>query len=311
MRRGSHGETLVSQRAREPSAFQHTLAGPAAFAGVGLHTGEAVRVAVRPAPAGAGIVFQRTDIEGDGRIEARAGAVVDTRLSTVIANESGARVATIEHLMAALCGLGVDNALVELDGPEVPVMDGSAAAFVEGIDAAGRRRQEAPREALEILEPVEVSDGDRRVSLSPAPRFELAVEIDFPSKLIGRQGLDIVLDETAFRTGIADCRTFGFLHEVEALRQAGFARGGSMDNALVIDGDTLLNPEGLRREGEFVRHKALDVLGDLATLGRPLLGRYEGVCPGHALNNALCRALLDRPGAFRLRALSPQLHLAV
>jgi UDP-3-O-[3-hydroxymyristoyl] N-acetylglucosamine deacetylase len=210
--------------------------------------------------------------------------------------------------LATLSALGVDNALIELDGPEVPVMDGSAAAFVKLIDRAGRRRQEAAREALEILDPVEVADGERRARLLPASRFELAFEIDFPSAVIGRQRIDLAVDEHAFRTELAEARTFGFLHEVEALRQVGLARGGSLENAIVVDGDELLNPEGLRRPDEFVRHKALDALGDLGVLGRPLLGRYEGVYAGHALNNALARRLLGRPQAFRLRALSP--HLA-
>ena len=288
-----------------PSAFQHTLAGPAVFAGVGLHTGQRARAAILPAPADSGIVFLRTDVEGDGRIEARARNVSSTRLSTVIANASGAAVSTVEHLLAALYGLGIDNALVELDGPEAPIMDGSAEPFVRLIDRAGRRRQQAPRQAIEILEPVEATDGGKRAALVPASGFEVFVEIAFESAAIGRQRLDMAVDEEAFRSTLADCRTFGFLHEVEALREAGLAQGGSLDNAIVIDGELVLNPGGLKRPDEFVRHKAVDAIGDLATLGRPLIGRYEGRYAGHALNNALARALLARPQAWRLRPLAP------
>lgn len=310
MRRRSLSETVVTSPP-EPEHFQHTVAGPVIFAGVGLHTGQRVRAAILPAPVDAGIVFLRTDVEGDGQIEARALNVVNTRLNTVVGNDAGATVSTIEHLMAALWALGVDNALVELDGPEVPVMDGSAGAFTALIDRAGRRRQEAGRQAIEVLEPIVVTDGDRRAALLPAPRFEVACEIAFDSALIGHQRLDLAIDEETFRAELAEARTFGFLHEVEALRQAGLARGGSLKNALVLNGDELLNEEGLRRPDEFVRHKALDAVGDLATLGRPLLGRYEGLYAGHALNNALCRELLARPEAFRLRALSPHLAEAV
>ena len=287
---------------------QHTLAGPAVFAGVGLHTGQRVRAAILPAPADSGIVFLRTDVQGDGRIEARAGNVSSTRLSTVIRNASGATVSTVEHLMAALYGLGIDNVLIELDGPEAPILDGSAEPFVSLIDRAGRRRQEALRQAIEILEPVEVLEGDKRAALVPARGFELSVEIDFASAAIGRQRLDIAVDETSFRAELAGSRTFGFLHEVEALRSAGLARGGALENAIVIDGDRVVNPEGLNRPDEFVRHKAVDAIGDLATLGRPLIGRYEGRCAGHALNNSLARALLASPHAYRLRP--PTLALA-
>ena len=286
-------------------AVQHTLAGPAVFAGIGLHTGRRVRAAILPAPADTGILFLRTDVEGDGRIEARAENVTSTRLSTVIGNAAGVTVSTVEHLMAALYGLGVDNALVELDGPEAPIMDGSAAPFVSLIDRAGRRRQESLRQAIEILQPVEATDGERRAALVPADRFEIAVEIAFDSAAIGRQRLDMAVDEDAFRRVLAGCRTFGFLHEVKALREAGLAQGGSLDNAIVIDGDEVLNSEGLKHPDEFVRNKAVDAIGDLATLGRPLIGRYEGRYAGHALNNALARALLARPEAWRLRSSSP------
>ena len=288
------------------TTHQHTLAGPAIFAGVGLHTGRRIRAAILPAAAGSGIVFVRTDLGGRA-IQARAGNVVDTRLNTVLGDGSGATVSTVEHLMAAFAALEVDNAVVELDGPEAPIMDGSAAAFVQMIDHVGLRRQEAARQYLEVLRPIEVTDGCRRASLRPAARLELAFEIDFDSPAIGRQHIDLVMDQAAFRAQLADCRTFGFLHEVEALRAAGLALGGSLDNAVVVDGEAVLNPEGLRRPDEFVRHKALDALGDLYLLGLPLMGRFEGVRAGHALNNALVRKLLARPQAWRLSAASEAL----
>ena len=281
-------------------SYQHTLAGPAICAGVGVHSGERVRVSIRPAPIGSGIVFVRTDLEGDNRVPVTAEAVTQTRLCTVIANDAGVTVATIEHLMAALAALEVDNAVIEVDGPEVPIMDGSALPFVQLLDRAGRRRQEAERRFIEILKPIEVVDGDKTVRLLPADRFEMAFEIAFPTKVIGRQRVDLHVTEDSFREELADCRTFGFLAEVQALREAGLARGGSLENAVVIDGDRILNPEGLRRPDEFVRHKALDAVGDLYVLGAPILGRFEGVYAGHALNNLLCRALLAQPRAWRL-----------
>jgi UDP-3-O-[3-hydroxymyristoyl] N-acetylglucosamine deacetylase len=286
------------------------LAAATIFAGEGLHTGRRVRAAIAPAPAGTGVVFLRTDL-GHRAIPARAGHVVDTRLNTVLGDGTGATVSTVEHLMAALAALEVDNAVVELDGPEVPIMDGSSADFVRLIDHVGVRRQEAPRQYLEVLKPVEARDGAKLARLEPAPRLELAFEIDFETPVIGRQRIDLVLDESSFRTELADARTFGFLHEVEALRASGLALGGSLENAVVVNGETVLNPEGLRRPDEFVRHKAQDALGDLYLLGHPLIGRFEGICAGHGLNNAVARELLARPDAWRLRTLSDDLAEAV
>lgn len=294
------------------SAYQHTLKGPAILAGLGVHTGAHARIAVRPTGPDTGIVFVRTDVtDRDNRVPATGEAVVKTQLGTVIGNAAGVTVSTIEHLMAALAMLGVDNAIVELDGPEMPIMDGSAEPFVEVLDRVGLRRQEAPRRFIEIIETVEVVDGDKRASLSPAENFEVAFEISFPSKAIGRQRIDMAMDEAVFRDELANCRTFGFLHEVEALRAMGLARGGSMENVIVIEGDRILNPEGLRRPDEFVRHKALDAIGDLYVLGGPVLGRFEGIFAGHALNNALVRALLARPSAWRWRTFADPLKAAV
>ena len=293
-------------------ACQHTVLGPAIFAGVGVHTGAHVRVAVRPAPADAGIVFVRTDvIDRDNRVPVSGEAVCKTQLGTVIGNAADVTVSTIEHLMAAFAMLGVDNAVVELDGPEMPIMDGSSEPFVQILDQAGRRRQEAPRRYIEILAPIEVIDGDKSARLLPADRFEMAFEIAFASPVIGRQAVDLPMDEQAFRDELADCRTFGFAHEVEALRAMGLARGGSLENAVVIEGDRILNPEGLRRPDEFVRHKALDAIGDLYVLGAPVLGRFEGKLAGHGINNQLVRALLDQPQSWRVRTFAPELALAV
>uniref|UniRef100_B0T1N9 UDP-3-O-acyl-N-acetylglucosamine deacetylase n=1 Tax=Caulobacter sp. (strain K31) TaxID=366602 RepID=B0T1N9_CAUSK len=292
--------------------FQHTVAGPVIFAGVGLHTGAHVRVAVRPAPADAGVVFVRTDVhDRDNRVPVKPDAVCQTQLGTVINNAADVRVSTIEHLMAALAALAIDNCVVELDGPEVPIMDGSSEPFVQILDRAGRRKQEAARRYIEILAPVVVEEGDKFASLSPCDRFEVAFEIAFPSKVIGRQRVDLAVDEDSFRAELSNCRTFGFLRDVEALRAMGLARGGSMENAVVIDGDRVLNPEGLRRPDEFVRHKALDAVGDLYVLGAPIIGRFEGVLAGHGLNNAVVRALIANPGAWRMRVHSVELAQAV
>ena len=287
---------------------QHTVAGPVIFAGVGVHTGVHVRVVVRPAAPNAGITFVRTDIKDvDNAIRVSAEAVGQTRLGTVINNAAGVTVSTIEHLMAAMSALAIDNAIVELDGPEVPILDGSAEVFVQVLDRAGRRRQEAARHFIEVLEPVEVIDGDKSATLLPCDTFEMAFEIAFDSAPIGRQRVDLEITEQSFREELADCRTFGFLQDVEALRAAGLARGASMENAVVLDGDRVLNPEGLRRPDEFVRHKALDAVGDLYVLGAPLLARFEGLYAGHGLNNQLVRALMANPQAWRMRTLAPRL----
>ena len=290
---------------------QRTTVAPAIIAGVGVHTGDRVRLAVRPAPVGTGIVFVRTDVrDRDNRIAVSGDAVVDARLNTMIENAAGVRLSTIEHLMAAFAALGVSNAVVEVDGPELPILDGSALQFVQLLDRAGFRRQEAPVRYIEILEPIRVQDGDKSAALLPCDRYEMRFEIDFPTPVVGNQVVDFVVDEETFRNEIMAARTFGFAHEVEALRKAGLARGGSLENAVVIDGDQILNPGGLRMEREFVKHKALDAIGDLYVLGAPLLGRYEGVKAGHAINNLLVRALLARPQAWREVTRVPELAMA-
>ncbi len=290
---------------------QKTTVAPAIIAGVGVHTGDRVRLAVRPAPVGTGIVFVRTDIKDrDNRIPVSGEAVVDARLNTMIENAAGVRLSTIEHLMAAFAALGVSNAVVEVDGPELPILDGSALQFVQLLDRAGFRRQEAPVRYIEILEPIRVQDGDKSAALLPCDRYEMRFEIDFPTPVIGNQVVDFVVDEETFRNEIMAARTFGFAHEVEALRKAGLARGGSLENAVVIDGDQILNPGGLRMEREFVKHKALDAIGDLYVLGAPLLGRYEGVKAGHHINNLLVRELLANPQAWREVVRVPEMAMA-
>lgn len=293
-------------------AFQHTVRSPVRFSGIGVHTGVQARVTLLPAPSDTGVVFIRTDVrDQDNRIAVSGEAVCKTQLGTVITNAAGVTVSTIEHLMAALVMTGVDNVVVEIDGPEMPIMDGSSIDFVRGLDRAGLQPQGALRRFVEIIDVVEVIEGDKRATLRPSEGFEVAFEIAFASAAIGRQAVDLKMDAEAFRSELADCRTFGFLHEVEALRAMGLARGGSMDNAVVIDGDEILNPEGLRRPDEFVRHKALDAIGDLFVLGAPVIGRFEGVLAGHALNNAVVRALLATPHAWRVRTLAPEMAEAV
>lgn len=280
--------------------LERTIVSPAICAGVGVHTGQRVRLVIRAAAPGAGIVFVRTDItDRDNRIPVSGEAVVDARLNTMIENAAGVRLSTIEHLMAAFSALGVANAVVEVDGPELPILDGSALPFVQLLDRAGFRRQPTPVRYIEILKPIVVTDGDKSAALLPCDRYEMRFEIDFDTPVIGNQVVDFVVDEDTFRAEIMAARTFGFAHEVEALRSAGLARGGSLDNVVVIDGDDILNPGGLRMEREFVRHKALDAIGDLYVLGAPLLGRYEGYKAGHAVNNRLVRALLASPDAWR------------
>jgi UDP-3-O-[3-hydroxymyristoyl] N-acetylglucosamine deacetylase len=286
--------------------FQTTLAREAVITGVGVHGGLPARLRLRPAVADTGVVFIRTDLPGRPAIPARADTVCDTRLATVIGDGSGVTVATVEHLMSALAGLGVDNLIAEIDGPETPIGDGSAAEFVAAIDRAGIVELEVQRRYLQILEPVEIAAPGKRVALVPADRFELSVEIVFDAPVIGRQTLDVAVDPSTFRREIAGACTFGFLAEVEQLRAAGLGRGASLENTIVVDANGVMNPQALRRPDDFVRHKALDALGDLAMVGHPILGRYEASCAGHALNNQLVRALLDRPTAWRLTTTAPQ-----
>ncbi|NWG45729.1 MAG: UDP-3-O-acyl-N-acetylglucosamine deacetylase [Alphaproteobacteria bacterium] len=277
--------------------MQSALARPVSCEGVGLHSGAPVRMTLAPAPAGTGIVFERTDRAG-GRIAAVYDRVVDTRLGTTIENTHGVRVSTIEHLMSAFAGLGIDNAVVELSAGEVPIMDGSAAPFVRMIEAAGVATLGVPRRALRVLRPVTLRDGEKLAVLTPAEESVVECEISFASSAIGRQHLQFSGGAAAYIELVAGARTFGFAHEIAHLRKAGLALGGSLENAVVVDGDSIVNPEGLRSSNEFVRHKVLDAIGDLALAGGPILGRFRSVRGGHDLNNRILRTLFANPSAF-------------
>jgi UDP-3-O-[3-hydroxymyristoyl] N-acetylglucosamine deacetylase len=287
---------------------QNTLKSPAIFTGLGLHSGQAVRMVVRPAPADHGIWFRRTDLPQDVRIAARWDAVTPSRLCTVIENADGISVSTIEHVMAALAGSAVHNALVEIDGPEVPILDGSSLAFVAGFLAAGIEEQDAPIRAIRVLKTVEVQDGDAVARLEPADMLEIDFSIDFADAAIGVQSRVLNMANGAFVRELSDSRTFCRQSDVDQMRANGLALGGTLENAVVIDGDRVLSPGGLRHSDEPVRHKMLDALGDLALAGGPILGRYTGIRAGHALTNRLLRALFADPSAFQLVNCSPQTH---
>jgi UDP-3-O-[3-hydroxymyristoyl] N-acetylglucosamine deacetylase len=254
---------------------------------------------LHPADVATGIIFQRSDLGSKtGTIVASWDNVVDTRMATTLGNANGVCVGTVEHLMAALAGCGIDNALVEIDGPEVPVMDGSSAPFVFLIECAGVQLQQAPRLAIKIDKPIIVGDDSKFISLRPDDSFSVSFEIDFDDAPVAQQQLSLRLVNGTFKTEIARARTFGFAHEVDALREAGLARGGSLDNAVVINGNKVLNGDGLRYSDEFVRHKILDCVGDLYLAGAPIIGAVDALRSGHALNNVLLKALFDNPSAW-------------
>lgn len=279
--------------------MQHTLSRPVELSGVGLHSGAETVLRLLPADSGAGLVFRRIDVtDRDNLVAARWDSVVDTRLCTVVANQAGVSVGTIEHLMAALSACGVDNAIIELDAPEVPIMDGSSEPFVTAIRQAGLKIQTAPRRALKILKEVLITDGDKSVALKPANGSKFKAEINFSHPSIGQQSYEIELFSGDFESKISDARTFGFAHEVKALRAMGLALGGSLDNAVVLDEKSIMNPEGLRHENEFARHKVLDAVGDIYIAGGPMIGAYEAVKPGHNMNNRILQELFSRPDAW-------------
>jgi UDP-3-O-[3-hydroxymyristoyl] N-acetylglucosamine deacetylase len=275
---------------------QTTLRAAVTLSGVGVHSGNEVRIILHPAEPDHGIVFLRTQIPSghDRLIDARHLTVTATELCTVIGDRETGAVATIEHLMAALLGLGIDNVLVEIDGPEVPILDGSAAPFVEAIDQVGIVSLAESRRYLKVLKPVRVTQGKAFAELVPNERaFRLDVEIDFPTPVIGRQRKSCDLSATVFRREISRARTFGFMRDVEKLWGAGFALGASLDNTVAIGEDGVINPEGLRYTDEFVRHKLLDAIGDLSLAGMPLLGTYRSYCGGHRLNFSVLEALFS------------------
>lgn len=281
--------------------MQSTLKSPVTFTGTGLHSGKPVRMTLRPASAEFGIWFRRTDIEGPAAlVPAHWDAVVPSQLCTRITNGQGVQVSTIEHIMAAVAGCGIQNLMIDIDGPEVPILDGSSAPFVVGILARGLRRLEAPVRALQVLHTVEVRNGDAFARLEPADQLEMAFHISFPDAAIGTQDKVLNMANGTFVHELCDSRTFCRQSDVDMMRAKGLALGGTLDNAVVVDGAVVLSPGGLRHADEAVRHKMLDALGDLSLAGAPLLARYTGFKAGHAMTNALLRALFARPEACRM-----------
>ena len=278
---------------------QRTLKTVVSASGVGLHTGSKARLSLRPAQPDTGVVFRRVDLPSPIDVPARADLVGDTRLASCLMRE-GAKIHTVEHLMSALAGLGIDNVYVDLDADEVPIMDGSASPFVLLIQQAGIVEQPAPKRFLRVKRTVEVRDSDKWARLDPYDGYKLSFSIEFKHPVIERstQSVEIDFAETSYLKEIARARTFGFMHEVETLRESGLALGGGLDNAVVLDEYRVLNTEGLRFADEFIRHKLLDAIGDLYLLGKPLLAAFSAHKSGHALNNRLLRHLLAERDAL-------------
>ena len=295
---------------------QRTLKQKVQTTGIGLHSGERVTLTIHPAPIDHGIVYRRVDLDPPVTIPARAERVTDTRMaSTLSAADEGAgrdvKVFTVEHLMSALAGLGVDNALIDITATEIPILDGSAGSFVHLLQSGEVIEQAAPKQFIRIVEPVEVRDGDKWARLEPHFGFRMVFEIEFGHPAIDATGQRVEIDfaDTSYTSEIARARTFGFTHEVEYLRANGLARGGSLGNAIVMDESRVLNADGLRYTDEFVKHKALDAIGDLYLIGHQILGSYIAHKSGHALNNRLTRAVLDQPDNWEL-AIYPRIRQA-
>jgi UDP-3-O-[3-hydroxymyristoyl] N-acetylglucosamine deacetylase len=284
---------------------QRTLKSVVEATGVGLHSGQKVYLTLRPAAVDSGIVFRRVDMTPSVDVRAEAHVVNDTRLSTCLEHQ-GARVATVEHLMSAFAGLGIDNAIVELTSSELPIMDGSAGTFIFLLQSAGIAEQDAPKKFIRIKKPVEVKEGDKWVRFEPFNGYKLSFTIDFSHPVFAntRQNVVVDLGEHSYIKEVSRARTFGFMQDVENMRAQGLALGGNLDNAIVMDEYRVINPDGLRFEDEFVKHKVLDAIGDLYLLGHPLIGAFSGYKSGHALNNALCRALLADETAWEFTTFS-------
>jgi UDP-3-O-[3-hydroxymyristoyl] N-acetylglucosamine deacetylase len=280
---------------------QRTLKAPVTATGVGLHSGAKVTITLRPAAPNTGVIFRRLDLPNSADIKVGATKVTDTRLCSALV-EGGTKVSTVEHLMSALAGLGVDNVLIDLDGPEVPIMDGSANTFVYLLQSVGFADQQAAKRFLQILNTVEVSEGDKWARLEPFDGFKLTFSIQFDHPAVERtaQALTIDLAKVSYARDIARARTFGFVQEVEALRDIGLIQGGSLDNAVVVDEYRVLNAEGLRYADEFVKHKVLDAIGDLFLVGFPIIGAFSAHKSGHELNNRLLRAVLAEEASHRI-----------
>lgn len=277
---------------------RRTVARETAAEGVALHAGLPVKMRLRPAVAGTGVRFCRSDLPDRPVIAALWRNILESRYATVI-GENGATVAVTEHLLAALSGAGIDDCLIELDGPEPPLLDGDAASFLQLLDRAGIRELDMVRDTIVVRRPVSVQGPDASVKLVPSAEPELQFEIDFPGTAIGRQIFECKFNETVFRRDIAPARTFGFLDQADALRRAGFARGASLDNTLVIDGQRICNPGKQRFQDEFVRHKILDAIGDMKLAGAPIIARFEGRRSSHALNAAVLRRLFSDPDNYQ------------
>lgn len=280
---------------------QRTLKNIIRATGVGLHTGEKVYLTLRPAPVDNGIVFRRVDLPDPVEIRACPENVSDTRLSTTLEHD-GVRVSTVEHLMSALAGMGIDNVYVELTAPEVPIMDGSAGPFVFLIQSAGIAEQPAPKRFIRIKRKIKLADDDKWAAFEPFEGFKVSFAIDFnhPTFRNSSQQASVDFSTTSFVKEVSRARTFGFMSDLESLRQSGLARGGGVDNAIVLDDYRVLNEDGLRYEDEFVKHKVLDAIGDLYLLGHPLIGAFSAYKSGHSLNNRLLRRLVARPDAWEL-----------
>ena len=280
---------------------QRTLKTQVKTTGVGLHSGVKVEMTLRPAAAGTGILFRRVDLDPPVNIPVDPYKVTDTRLCSALTVDQ-AKVATVEHLMSALAGLGIDNIVIDLTGPEVPILDGSAAPFVFLLQSAGIKELNAPKQFVRILQPIEVKEGDKWVRLSPYDGFRVDFTIDFDHPVFeeSSQVVSVDFDNTSYIREVARARTFGFMHEVEMLRNNNLALGGSLDNAIVMDEYRILNADGLRYDDEFVKHKVLDAIGDFYMIGKPIIGRLEANKSGHALNNQLLRALVENQAAWEL-----------
>ncbi|MFZ5587575.1 MAG: UDP-3-O-acyl-N-acetylglucosamine deacetylase [Thermodesulfobacteriota bacterium] len=279
--------------------FQRTLTRPVTCTGIGLHSGRKVNLNLRPADPDTGVMFKRSDLPGAPLIPADVNHVVDTRFSTTIGLD-GVAISTVEHLLSALAGMGVDNAIVEVDAPELPIMDGSAGPFVFLIKSAGLTSQARPRQFYRVRRAMSISEDGKEVSVAPADKLSVDFTIDFSHPAIRTQRMGFDLEEKSYAHDISRARTFGFLADMRRLHQANLALGGSLDNAVVLDNYRVLNDDGLRFPDEFVRHKVLDFLGDLALVGRPMLGRFTAHKSGHDLNNKLFRKLLADPSAWQL-----------
>jgi len=291
----------MPKKTKSNCLYQQTIKNEIHCNGVGLHSGKDINMKFLPAKANTGIVFVRTDMEeGKGLIKASWDNVVDTKLCTVVANSYGASVGTVEHIMSAIRGCGIDNLIIEIDGIEVPIMDGSAEPFIYLFEQSGIEVQSAKRKAIKLLKEVIVDEGNKAVTMSPADITSFSFDIEFPSKAVGKQNRNINFAEDAYKSDISKARTFGFMKDVEMLKSMGLALGGSLDNAVVIEDDKILNEGGLRYKDEFVRHKILDAVGDLFLAGAPIIGHFHGVKSGHDLNNKILRAIFSDPTSWKM-----------